>query len=113
MERELHQGKVSYIQTCAPETQVRTRLAAGGRRIRTLGPARLGVPGWPSRLNAVPGICGRYLTAIVLADKLKPFRPNEGRQEFFIFAQQAVVRRAQHVVDSDAVLGERKQSTPI
>jgi hypothetical protein len=27
---ELHQGKVSYIQTCAPESQVRTRLAAGG-----------------------------------------------------------------------------------
>jgi hypothetical protein len=26
MERELHQGKVNYIQTCAPESQVRTRL---------------------------------------------------------------------------------------
>jgi hypothetical protein len=45
--------------------------------------------------------------------ELKPFRPNEGRYQLLIFSQKAVVRRAQHVVDSDAVLGERKQSTPI
>jgi hypothetical protein len=45
--------------------------------------------------------------------ELKPFRPNERRYQLLIFAQEAVVRRAQHVVDSDAVVGERNQSTPI
>ena len=46
-------------------------------------------------------------------DGLKPLRLDEGRYQFLIFAQEAVVRRAEHVVDTDAVLGERKQSTPI
>jgi hypothetical protein len=44
--------------------------------------------------------------------ELKPIRPNEGRYRFLIFAQEAVVRRAQHVVNIDAVIGERKQTTP-
>src|SRR5215831_9457210 len=44
---------------------------------------------------------------------LKPFRPNEGRNQLLLFAQETVVCRAQHVVDSDAVLGKREQSTPI
>ena len=44
--------------------------------------------------------------------ELKPIRPNEGRYRFLIFAQEAVVRRAQHVVNIDAVIGKRKQTTP-
>jgi hypothetical protein len=65
------------------------------------------------------GLHGDPRRWLILADlqhatlDLKPFRPNEGRYQLFIFAQKAMVRRAEQVVDSDAVLGERKQRTPI
>ena len=45
--------------------------------------------------------------------ELKPFHPNEGRYQLLIFSQKAVVRGAQHVVDSDAVVGKREQRTSI
>ena len=39
---------------------------------------------------------------------LKPFRPNEGCYQLLSLPQRAVVRRAQNVIDSHAVLGEWK-----
>jgi hypothetical protein len=39
-----------------------------------------------------------------VSPELKPFRPNEGRYRTFVFAQRAVIRCAQHMVDCNTVV---------